>query len=498
MNRKKNRITWMLAGMASIILHTAAAQPATPPNIVFILADDLGYGSLGAYGQQLIQTPNLDKLAKRGMVWTDFYVGPVCAPTRGALISGMHLGHAYVRNNLELGGFSDDEEFGQLPLPPNGYTLGKVLQTAGYTTALFGKWGLGGPGSAGVPTQQGFDLFYGYLDQKQAHNYYPTHLWRNNVREALPNRPFASHQPFPEGGDPNDPHAYDAYRGEVYSGDTLTGEGIRFIENHRSKPFFLYMAYTIPHMALQVPERALDPYLGKFEDKPYLGPGYLPNRTPRATYAAMISLLDTYVGQLMETLDRCGLTENTLVIFTSDNGAATGGGADPDYFNCSAHLRGRKASLYEGGIRVPFIAAMPGTIPAGTRTAQVGAIWDMLPTFAELAGQSVTGEVDGVSLWPTLRDKADEQVQHPYLYWESHGRNGKQAVRFGRWKVLRKGTKQADGSHVYEVYDLENDESEQVNVAERHPEIISRAAAYMESRTRGVLPEWNYDSPVKR
>lgn len=475
-------------------LQVDAQQPAKP-NIVFILADDLGYGSIGAFGQQLIQTPNLDKLARNGMMLTDFYANSVCAPTRGSLMTGMHTGDGLIRGNLELGSFENWEEFGQLPLQANTLTMGTALQAVGYTTALIGKWGLGGPGSTGEPHNQGVDFFYGYLDQKQAHNYYPEHLWRNGVREALPGAVPSAHQRLPEGADPNDPASYADYRGTVYACDTMTAEALRFIHNHRDRPFFLEMAYTLPHMALQVPERALVPYRGKFDDKPYTGPGYLPNATPRETYAAMITLLDAYVGQLVQALEENGLLDKTLIVFTSDNGAATSGGADPDFFDASGGLRGRKGSLHEGGIRVPFIAAWPGKIPAGSRSDHPLAVWDLLPTFLEAGGASTPAGINGISFWPVLRGDSTKQQGRTFLYWEFMERRGEQAVRFGRWKAIRKDTRVHKGQSLIELYDLYADRSEQHNLAMQHPELVSRAEQYFATRNRAAWPAWNPDTP---
>lgn len=478
----------------------AAARGAVRPNIVFILADDLGYHSLGATGQKLIQTPHLDRLARRGMTLTNFYATHLCSPSRCSLVTGMHPGHAMIRGNHELGGYEDAAEFGQMPLAPNVQTLGTVLQGAGYATALIGKWGLGGPGSTGMPTRQGFDFFFGYLDQKQAQNYYPTHLWRNETREPLANPAFHHHQKFPANQDPNDPAAYTRYQGKVYSCDVMTEEALRYIQAHKERPFFLELAYTLPHMALQVPERALRRYEGKFDEKPYLGTkgdGYVPNRTPRATYAAMISLLDDYVGQVVEALERAGLAENTLIVFTSDNGAAVAGGCEADYFGCSGALRGRKGSLYEGGIKVPFIACWPGVIAPGSTSDHLSALWDLLPTFAEAAGVATFRPVDGASFLPTLRGNAAAQTRTAFLYWESHpfrvgGEDGAQAVRFGRWKAVRTNVHKRNAAPALELFNLEEDPAEKNDVAALHPEVVKQAEAFLATRQLAVIPEWNY------
>ena len=462
------------------------------PNIIFILADDMGYGSFGAFGQDKIRTPNIDQMAREGMILTDFYANSICAPSRASLINGLSTARSMVRDNYELGGFEDSTEFGQMPLPANTLTLGKVLQKSGYTTGLFGKWGLGGPGSSGIPNKQGFDFFYGYLDQKQAHNHYPTHLWRNTSWEPLPNPAFRAHQKLGAGKDPDDPKSYKEYSGTVYASDTITSEALKFMRQHQSKPFFMYMAYTLPHLALQVPEKYLQPYIGKFNEQPHSGT-YLPNRTPLSTYAAMISLLDEYVGRILQELKALGLDKQTLVIFTTDNGAA-GGGINTDYFNASGKLRGKKGGLYEGGIRVPFVARWPGKIRPESRSAHIAAIWDMLPTFAELSGSKMPEGIDGISMLPTFLNSR-KQTAHEYLYWEIHGAmRGMQAVRFGPWKAVKKGLHVNPDTPI-ELYNLENDLAEQHNVADRYPDLVKKAGEYMGKRELAVLQQWNYYNP---
>ncbi|TZF84064.1 arylsulfatase [Pedobacter sp. BS3] len=468
------------------------------PNIIFILADDLGYYSLGAFGQKLIKTPNLDKLAANGMTFTNFYSNQMCSPSRGSLLTGMHQGHGLIRGNHELGGYADSLEYGQMPLQANMQTMGTELQKAGYVTAVTGKWGVGGPNSTGVPNLQGIDFFYGYLDQKQAQNYYPTHLWRNEVREPLPNTYVSVHPKNIKINDPNDPGSYAVYKGKVYSADTIHRETLKFIEAHKDKPFFLEMAYTLPHMALQVPDRALAQYKGKFDDKPYLAEkGYIPNQYPRATYAAMISLLDSYVGEVVALLKKHGLDKNTLIVFTGDNGAAKVGGCDPDYFGCSGTLRGRKGTIYEGGIKEPFIACWPGVIKPGTTSGHLSAIWDLMPTFLDAAGVKHVKGIDGVSFLPTLKQQGAQQ-QHEFLYWERHGKNGKsmheQAVRFGDWKALKiTGNNQVK----IELYNLKQDMSEKNNVAKQHPDLVRKAEACFQTRRLAVIPEWNFGEPTE-
>ena len=469
----------------------AAPRPAAPrpPNIVLILADDLGYGEIGAYGQRRIRTPRIDRLAAEGMRFTQFYAGStVCAPSRGALLTGLHTGHAYVRDNFELGGFLDSEERGQLALPADQATVATALKGRGYATAAIGKWGLGGPGSTGVPNRHGFDLFFGYLDQKQAHNYYPTHLWRNDERFPLRNPYFSPHQKLD--GDPRDPAAYVKYRGVDYAVDFMTQQALEWVRSNASRPFFLYFAPTLPHLALQVPEAALKEYEGAFPDTPYTGDKqYLPQRTPRAAYAAMITYLDAQVGRIVDTIDALGLGDDTLVIFTSDNGATFDiGGAPTQFFQSNGTLRGHKTNLYEGGIRVPTIARWPGHVRAGATSGHVGANWDFWATFAELAAAPTPENTDGISIVPTLLGRSGQR-EHESLYWEFHANGASQAVRVGRWKGIRTGITRRDAP--IELYDLSVDPGESNDVAAAHPDVVRRIAALMQSsRTSAVLPQW--------
>jgi arylsulfatase A-like enzyme len=493
--------TWLatIAGVVIAAALCAAALRATPvqppratrpPNIVFILADDLGSGELGAYGQTKIRTPRLDRMAAEGMRFTRFYSGsPVCAPSRATFLTGRHTGHAYVRDNHELGGFPDEEERGQLPLPATEPTVAEWLKSRGYATALVGKWGLGGPGSVGVPTRHGFDRFFGYLDQKQAHSYYPTHLWRNEARFPLANAYFSPHQTFT--GDPADPAAYARYRGTDYAIDLMTREALGFIRDNASRPFFLYFAPTLPHLALQAPESAVRAYEGAFPETPYLGDKqYLPNRTPRATYAAMVSYLDAQVGQLLDTLKSAGLDDNTLVIFTSDNVATfDAGGAPTAFFNSHGGLRGTKTDVYEGGIRVPFIAHWPGKVRAGATSDHLGANWDMWATFADLVGGAAPS-TDGVSIVPTLVGRGRQRA-HAALYWEFHSKGSAQAVRMGRWKGVRSNVKRNPAAPI-ELYDLSTDPGESSDIATAHPDIVSRIEQVMRARTRSGIDEWNF------
>jgi len=466
-------------------------KPAQKPNIIFILADDLGYGELGCYGQEKIRTPNIDMLAEQGMKFIQHYSGsPVCAPSRCSLLTGKHTGHAYIRGNDEMSErgdvWRDPELEGQRPIPPNTNTIGKKKKKAGYTTAVIGKWGLGGPGSTGEPNMQGFDHWYGYLCQRVAHNYYPTHLWRNGEKDMLEgNEYFYPHQRLPEDKDPYDKASYDSYSGKQYAPDLMAEEALEFIRKNKDNPFFLYFATPVPHVSIQVPEDSLSEYEGVFPDTPYTGDkSYLPHPAPRAGYAAMITRMDRDIGRIMDLLKELGIDDNTLVVFTSDNGPTFNGGTDSEFFNSAGPLRGLKASIYEGGIRVPMIARWQGKIEPGSVSDHVSAFWDFLPTFAELiplSGINPPENIDGISLLPTLLGQSEKQKQHEYLYWEYAKRM--QAVRLGDWKAVRLNPR-----NDIELYNLKNDIAEQHNVADDNPEIIARIADIMvNGRTESEL-----------
>ncbi|NOR15444.1 MAG: sulfatase-like hydrolase/transferase, partial [Candidatus Aminicenantes bacterium] len=425
-------------------LYTGCTQRPTRPNIIYILADDLGYAELGSYGQSQIRTPHLDRMADEGMKFSQHYAGsPVCAPSRCTLLTGLHTGHSYIRENDEMRERGDvwnnPEIEGQRPLPTGTMTLGTLMQEAGYTTAAIGKWGLGGPTDSGHPNDQGFDYWYGYLCQRQAHNYYPTHLWRNREKHVLEgNTFFKAHQRFPQDQDPSERSAYAQYSSKHYAPDLMTQEALRFIHKNQDTPFFLYLAYPMPHLALQVPEDSLEEYADEFSESPYLGDrGYLPHPTPRAAYAAMITRMDRDIGRIFALLVELGLDENTLVMFSSDNGPTYTGGADTSFFKSAGPLRGLKGSVYEGGIRVPLIARWPGQIRAGSTSTHVSAFWDVMPTLCDIAGRDSPRNTDGTSFSATLLGKP--QPQPNYLYWEFLGYGGQQAVRMGNWKAVRTG-----------------------------------------------------------
>ena len=420
------------------------------PNIIFILADDLGYGDVGFNGQKLIRTPNIDRLAKEGMKFNQFYAGTsVCAPSRSSLLSGQHTGHTYIRGNKSV-----DPE-GQQPIADSVVTIAEVLKKAGYSTGAFGKWGLGPVGSEGDPVNQGFDRFYGYNCQSLAHRYYPNHLWDNSKKVVL---------------EANQNLMYN----KQYAPDLIQKQALEFINAKNDKqPFFLFLPYILPHAELIVPDDSLFQfYKGKFPEKAHKGLDYGPDATkggyasqeyPHAAFAAMVARLDMYVGQVLAKLKEKGLDKNTLVIFTSDNGPHVEGGADPKFFNSGGGLRGVKRDLYEGGIREPFAARWPGVIKPGTSNDYIGAFWDMLPTFAELAGAKAPGNVDGISFVNALTGKG-VQKKHDYLYWEFHEQGGKQAVRQGNMKAVRlKAAGNPDG--LVELYDLSKDPGEKNNIA---------------------------------
>jgi arylsulfatase A len=442
-----------------------ADDKPSQPNIILIVADDLGYGELGCYGQRIIKTPHIDELAQQGIRFTQFYAGsPVCAPSRCTLMTGKHTGHAAIRNNVQPKGFAKfREEYawetpGQQPLPADEVTIAEHLKKQGYATAAIGKWGLGMPGTTGEPNRHGFGLFYGYLCQEHAHNHYPKFLWRNNAKETLPG---------------NDGSA----TGQTYSQDRFTEEALQFLHEHKDKPFFLYLPFIIPHLSIQVPEAALAQYAGKIAEAPYPNKtSYFQHPTPHAGYAAMVTYLDDAVGKIVASVDELGLRDNTIIIFTSDNGPTFRlGGADSDFFDSSGPLRGRKASAYEGGIRVPFIASWPGKIGADTATDQVAAFWDVLPTLCDLTHAEHPSNIDGISFLPSLLADG-KQKQHEYLYWEFPAYAQPQAVRAGDWKIIRNGVDQGDPQ--FELYNLKDDIGEKSNVAAEHPDVVARLARY--------------------
>ena len=449
------------------------------PNIIYILADDLGYGDLSCCGQKIFQTPNLDRMAAEGMLFTQHYAGStVCAPSRSSLMTGQTTGHTPIRGNKEW------EPEGQWPMNDEAYTVAEMLKQAGYVTGAFGKWGLGFTGTEGDPNKQGFDRFFGYNCQRLAHNYYPEYLWDNQVKVPL------------------DGNTGDGFA--VYAPDVIHKQALQFIEKNKDKPFFLFYPNVIPHAELLLPEENLEQFRGKLlPEKPFKGaePGSDGFRTgaygtqpeAHAAFAAMVTLLDKQVGEVLDKLKELGLDKNTIVIFTSDNGPHQEGGADPDYFDSNGPLKGYKRDLYEGGIRVPMIARWPEKIKAGAMSDHVSAFWDVMPTFAELVGVATPENVDGISFLPTLLGE-EGQEEHAHLYWEFHEKGGRQAVRKGNWKLVRYDVFDSSKTTT-ELYDLSVDLGEENDVAAKHPDVVEELLSLIEqSRTPSEV--FTFQSPT--
>lgn len=471
-----------------------ASQKGKGPNVIYIYADDLGYGELGSYGQQKIKTPHLDRIAKEGIRFTQHYTGaPVCAPARCMLLTGRHSGHSYIRGNYELGAFADSLEGGQMPLPEGTFTIGHLMQQAGYKTGAIGKWGLGMHTGTGDPNKQGFDYFYGYLDQKQAHNYYPTHLWENGKWDTLDNPVLNVH---PQRSDVARAPEFDSYIGKDYALTKMGDKAVTFIAENKDRPFFLYLPFVAPHVSLQAPEEAVKEYLGRFAgEEPYLATsGYVPSQYPLSTYAAMITYMDKQVGRVLDALERYGLEENTLVMFSSDNGTTFNGGVRPGFFNSVGPLRGLKMDLYEGGIRVPFIARWPGKIKAGSVSDHVSVQYDMMATLAELAGIKAPAN-DGISLLPVILGNDRLQQKHTHLYFEYPEKGGQIAVRMGDWKGIRTNV-DANKNAPWQLYDLRIDIGEKNDVASQHPDIVRQLTAIAEKEHRCAhIKEWEFVDP---
>src|SRR5918994_240035 len=447
----------LLVVAAALVSQTSVVtrqQKPSRPNVLLIHADDLGYGDLSVYGQSRFTTPSLDRLARGGIRFTQYYAGStVCAPSRAALMTGVHTGHAWIRGN------------GDIPLRPEDFTIAEMLRAVGYRTGVIGKWGLGTPGTTGQPDRQGFDHAFGFLDHRHAHRQYTDHLWRNGERTATDlNRDYVN--------------------------DLFTQDAAAFIGKADARPFFLYLNYTIPHAELRAPDEAIAPFRGLFPEIPFENPkadarqtgasadvpslGYRSQPEPHATFAAMITRMDRDIGQLADLLRARGIDRNTLVMFISDNGPHQEGGADPVFFKSSGPLRGIKRDLYEGGIRVPMIASWPGTIPAGRVSNHPWAHWDVLPTLGDIAGATVPSGLDGMSMARALR--GESQPAHDFLYWEFHERGFQQAVRMGPWKAVR-----LKKDAPLELYNLASDPGEQREVAAANPEIVAKIEAYLKN-----------------
>ncbi|SEA14328.1 arylsulfatase [Porphyromonadaceae bacterium KH3R12] len=497
-NQKKQ---WTALSFCSMALLSSCNQPKQDkPNIIFVFADDMGYADAGCYGQKLIETPNIDKLASQGKLFTNAYsASPVSAPSRCGLLTGLHMGHAYIRGNdpwTERGDVwnyhkasNDPSLEGQRPIPAHSVTIPKLLKTQGYVTGCFGKWGLGAPFTEGVPEKQGFDLFYGYNCQRQAHTYFPNHLWRNDERVSLRNEVIPPTTGLPEGADKYDEKSYEFLWQHDYSAELIHNESLRFIEDNATTPFFMFYATTLPHTPLQAPKRLVDKYVEKLGDEePSTGGSYYPCRYPNATYAAMITYLDEQIGEIIDKLKELGIYENTLIIFSSDNGPS----GDPTYFQSAKPFQSVgnrvKGSLYEGGIRTPFIAVWENRIEAGSVSDLPIVLYDLLPTFCEIGGMEIPSHTDGISFLPELLGEKD-QKRHEYLYWEHAQGGGQQAVRFGHWKGLRVDIN-SKGNTKIKLFNLQDDVQEINDLSYYYPEIIDKMEQYMsEARSK---PEVEY------
>lgn len=444
--------------VAHAIVRLGILRENPRPNIIYILADDLGYGDLSCYGQTKFQTPNIDRLGENGIRFTNHYAGStVCAPSRSSLITGLHTGHTPIRGNQEI------RPEGQIPLPSDAPNFVRSLKNAGYTTGIFGKWGLGYPGSEGEPQQQGFDQFFGYNCQRLAHHYYPEYLWENNQHYII--------------------KANEGTKKGVYAPHLIHNKTLEFIEQNQDNPFFLFISSVIPHAELTAPEKDLIKYSGKFpHETPFIGidegpkfkkGGYGSQSEPRAAFASMVGILDKQVGEVVSKLETLGIAENTIIFFSSDNGPHREGGADPEYFDSNGPLKGFKRDLYEGGIRVPLLVSWPGTIKQGMISGHLSSFWDIFPTLAEIVDFDTPEGLDGISFLPTLIGDVPAQKTHEYLYWEFAKQGGKQAIRKGDWKALRLNIN-SDTLPLIELYNLKQDPSEEKNLAKEYPEMINQ------------------------
>ena len=490
---KPKPTSYFLLGLLLFSINSNGFQtPKKQPNIIYILADDLGFGEIGVQGQQYIKTPNIDALASTGMRFTNHYAGaPVCAPSRCVLLTGQHMGHAEIRGNDGMKSRGDvwnyekvsasPELEGQRPMRAGTRTLAHLLQAEGYKTGIFGKWGLGGPTTQSTPNHMGFDEFFGYNCQRQAHNLYPAHLWHNDKKIKLENTIYNHNTKLKAGADPNASESYALFTQKDYAPKKIHEAAINFIETNKAEPFFLYYASPLPHLPLQVPNNEIEAYTSEFKNEtPYLGnKGYLPCRYPKATYAAMISYLDKQIGDLIKTLKAQGIYENTIIMFSSDNGPTYTGGVNYTFFESSKPFKNghkyTKGSLNEGGIRTPFIVSWPGYIKAGTTSDHPSVFYDVLPTLCDITGIKTSIKTDGISFKNTLLGQP--QAKHDFLYWEFHGQGGQQAIRIGPWKGLIKNMHK--GNTELQLYHLVKDTLESNNLASKHPEIVNKMQMIM-------------------
>jgi arylsulfatase len=463
MENRRNFIMSAATTLAAAPVLAGARNPKRP-NIILVMADDLGWKELGCYGQKKIRTPHIDQMAAEGMRFTQFYTGaPVCAPARCNLMTGKHAGHAYIRNNGEIK--ANQYELngttiygGQTPLATEETTIAEILKARGYRTGCFGKWGLGAAGTTGDPLKKGFDRFYGYNCQRHAHNLYPNYLDRDGRPEFL------------EGNTRG-------LTGEKYGPQLIADELLRFVEENHDEPFFVYYPTVIPHLALQAPQEDIDAYNGEWEETPYNGKSYQPHPTPRACYAAMITFMDKQMGRLFALLKELGVDDNTIVLFTSDNGSShLKEQVDYEFFDSVGELRGLKGSVYEGGVREPFIARWPGRIRPHTVSDHIGIHYDVLATLADIAGAEAPPNTDGISILPELLGKTEKQKKHDFILWDFAGRKGQIAVRMGDWKAVKQQVAKNPDAPL-ELYNLKTDLSETTDVASQHPEIIEKIEA---------------------
>lgn len=477
------RLLLLLLCLGLLVVAAARGRAADRLNVVFILADDLGWGELGCYGQRKIPTPHLDRLAAQGMRFTRHYSGaPVCAPSRCVLMTGRHLGRAEIRGNRQASVTFPEFREGQHPVSGAALTMAQMFRKAGYATAAIGKWGLGPVGSSGDPNRQGFDLFFGYNCQAAAHSYFPPHLWRNDRKVPLNAPAIPGHRPQPEGA-----VRADDWIGQAYAPSVMVAEAEAFIRAQGDRPFFLFLPFIEPHVALQPPKESVERFPADWDPQPYRGEnGYLPHPRPRAAYAALIAGLDAHVGRVLAALEAQRLADRTLVVFTSDNGPTHPGrpgsgfhvgGADPVFFESTAGLRGYKGSVYEGGLRVPMIARLPGRIPAGRVSNAPGYFADWWPTLAEAAGLEVPSGLDGESLWPALTGGGPSPRTRPML-WVFPEYGGQVAVRLGAFKLVRQRLATADPGP-WEVYDIESDPGETIDLAASRADLIAEAEAVL-------------------
>ncbi len=453
----------VLLALGAGLLTTLAikAQEQKPMNVIFILCDDMGYGDLGCYGQKYIKTPNIDRMAREGIQFMQHYAGcPVSAPSRCSIQTGLHTGHSQIRGNKEI------QPEGQESMGADTYTIARLMKNAGYRTGMFGKWGLGKPGSVSTPNKMGYDEFFGINCQRQAHTYYPDHLWENEKRYEIPDNKNKARK--------------------IYSPDLIHKKAMKFIKESKDKPFFAMLTYTIPHAELNLPHDDIyKMYEDKFDETPYISKqgyvegsgGYDSSMKPKASFAAMITRLDSYVGEIMSELEKSGRDKNTILVFTSDNGPHHEGGADPEFFQSSGPFRGMKRDVYEGGIRIPFVAWSPGNIPAGQKTWHMAAFWDLMPTLADITGTRLGTYTDGISYLPTLLGKSG-QKKHKFLYWEFHEAKGRQAIRVGDWKLIRQPI---NGETKVELYNIEEDIHEDHNLATMYPAKVTELVTIMDN-----------------